>query len=246
MLQYIVLGIIQGITEFLPVSSSGHLVVMQKILGLSSNELALSVILHLGTTLSVAVFFFQDIVKALRNLKLLSLITIVTLITAVIGLSAKDFFESLFSSVYHVGLALIFTGAVLLLTKRFKATKNSLSIKDACVLGFAQALAIIPGVSRSGVTISTLLFRRIDPEVSFKFSFLISIPAVLGAALIEAKKINFAFQGETINFIAGFVFSFLTGILALAILKRILLKARLFYFGYYCFAIAAIILIFLR
>ena len=172
MLKYVLLGIIQGITEFLPVSSSAHLLILQRIMGMGGNEITLSIILHLGTAFALLIFFLKDIIRLLRNLKLLLLIILVTIITGIIGILGKDFFEGLFSSVKLVATALIFTGIILILTKRFMFSKrDNLNIKDAFVLGVTQAIAIIPGISRSGITISTLLFRKIDRELSFKFSF---------------------------------------------------------------------------
>lgn len=247
MLKYMSLGIIQGITEFLPVSSSGHLVIMQRLFGISSNELALSVVLHLGTVLALIIFFSRDIIELLHNIRWLSLITVVTIITGIIGLAGKDFFETLFSSPRLVSIALSLTGIILILTKRVTHIKrNILSIKDAFILGFTQGIAIIPGISRSGITVSTLLFRGIDRETSFKFSFLASIPAILGATLLEAKNINSALRLESMNFLVGFIFSFLTGLLALWLLKMIIKKGRIYYFGYYCIAIAIITLLLIK
>jgi undecaprenyl-diphosphatase len=246
-LKYIILGIVQGITEFFPVSSSAHLVILQKVFGITGEELALSIILHLGTVLALVVFFFKDIMEALRNMALLLLIIIATIITGIIGVTGKDFFEHLFTSTKAVAIALIFTGIILILSKKFSSGKRDiLDIKDASLLGLAQGVAIIPGISRSGVTICTLLFSGIDREASFKFSFLAAIPAIIGATLLEAKKINFAFQGEPKNFILGFIFSFFSGILALRALKIILRKAKLHYFGYYCILIAIITILFIK
>jgi len=247
MLKYITLGVVQGLTEFLPVSSSAHLVIMQRILGITGQELMLSIILHLGTTLALIIFFFKDILKVLRNIKLLSYIIIVTIITGIVGILGKDFFTSLFSAPKLIAIALIFTGIILLLTKKFmQAKRTNLGIKDAFVLGFTQAVAIIPGISRSGITVSTLLFRKIDRETSFRFSFIASIPAVLGAALLEAKDITFTYQADLKNFMIGFLFSLLSGIASLWLLKIILHKAKLYYFGYYCILLAIITLLFIK
>jgi len=247
MLKYIILGIIQGITEFFPVSSSGHLVIAQKFLGVTEQAVVVSVVLHLGTSLALVIFFFKDILNLLRNIRLLSYIIIVTLVTGVIGVSGKGFFERLFNSPRLVAVALIVTGIILILTKKFMKTKRSaLNIKDALTLGITQGFAIIPGISRSGITISTLLFRGIDRETSFRFSFLASIPAVFGAAILEAKDISLACNMDAGNLIIGFIFSLLTGILSLRILKIILGKAKLYYFGYYCIIIAIITLVFIR
>jgi len=246
MFKYIVLGIVQGLTEFFPVSSSGHLVILQRLFGMNSEQLALSLILHLGTTLALIVFFFKDIIRALGDKKTLFLIIIVTMITGVIGISGKDFFEKLFSSPRIVIVAWLFTGLLLIFTKRFKEGQNNIpGTKDALALGFAQGIAVVPGISRSGITISTLLFRGMDKNTSFRFSFLASIPAVLGAALLEARKIT-ACRLEFNKLLVGFIFSFLAGILALWLLRIILNKAKLYYFGYYCIIIAIAALIFIK
>lgn len=246
MLKYIILGIIQGVTEFLPVSSSGHLVIMQKLIGVTEQALAVSIFLHLGTSLALVIFFFKDILNLLRNTRLLSYIIIVTLVTGIIGISGKGFFEKLFNSPRLVAVALIFTGIILILTRKFMEKKRSaLNIKDALILGLTQGFAIIPGISRSGITISTLLFRGLDRETSFRFSFLASIPAVFGAAILEAKDISLTSNMGARNFIIGFIFSLLTGLLSLRIFKIILGKAKLYYFGYYCIIIAVITLLFM-
>ncbi|TBR17134.1 undecaprenyl-diphosphate phosphatase [bacterium] len=246
MINYIILGIVQGLTEFFPVSSSGHLVILEKIFGLAQNGVAISVILHLGTTLALIIFFFRDIVNLLRNKKMFFYIILATVITGVIGVSAKDFFESLFNYPKYVAFALIFTGSVLLFTRRFMhAGPRQLNIRDAIIFGLAQGLAIVPGISRSGITVSTLLFRKAGWEESFRFSFLASIPVILGASLLETRHIQAIGKSEFINLGAGFIFSFITGILTLYLLKEILRKAKFYYFGYYCFAVALITLVFL-
>ena len=246
MFKYIILGIVQGLTEFFPVSSSGHLVILQRFFGMNSGQLVLSVVLHLGTTLALIVFFFKDIIRALGDKKTLFLIIIVTIITGVIGISGKDFFERLFLSSDIVAVGLFITGLMLILTKKFMYGKNQTpGPKDALILGITQGIAIVPGISRSGITISTLLFRGMDKNTSFRFSFLASIPAVLGAALLEARDIV-ACRLEFDKLLVGFIFSFLAGILALWLLRIILNKAKLHYFGYYCIIIAIAALIFIK
>jgi undecaprenyl-diphosphatase len=148
--------------------------------------------------------------------------------------------------VKSVAVALLFTGAILLFTKRFtQAKRDSLGIKDALILGFTQAIAIIPGISRSGITISTLLFRGIDREMSFKFSFLVSIPIILGATLLEVKNIGFALNGNFNGFLVGFIFSLSSGMVSLWLLRQILRKAKFYFFGYYCIIIGIITLLFI-
>jgi len=247
MIKYIILGIVQGLTEFLPVSSSGHLAVLQRIMGLTGHEVAVSVILHLGTLAALFIFFFKDIMATLRDIKKLSLVLIVTLITGLIGISGKGFFESLFSSPKLVALSWIATGIILMFTVRFMNNKrDKVNIKDACILGATQGMAIIPGLSRSGVTISTLLFRGLDKKTSFTFSFLAAIPAVCGAAIMEIKDVDVVLKIEPKNMLVGFIFSLVAGLLALKILRFVLNKAKLYYFAYYCIVIAILTLIFVR
>lgn len=246
MLEYMALGIIQGLTEFFPVSSSAHLVMMQNILKVREPAVAVSVILHLGTVLALIIFFWKDILSLLKDRKTLLYITVVTLITGIIGISGKDFFEKLFEAPKFAATALIFTGILLIFTKKFmSARRSNINIKDAFILGITQAVAIIPGISRSGITISTLLFRGIDRQAAFRFSFLASIPAILGAAALEARQVNHSLSADFKNLSIGFVFSFITGIFALFILRKILQKAKLHYFGYYCIFAAIITLVFL-
>lgn len=247
MLDYIILGIVQGLTEFFPVSSSAHLVIVQHILGMKGEELVISVVLHLGTVISLLLFFFKDILAMLRSVKSIMLILIVTLITGIIAVVGKDLLETLFASTGLVALTLVITGIILILTKGFMLSeRKDMNFKDAFILGLFQAIAIIPGISRSGITISTLLFRKINRETAFKFSFLASIPAVLGAVILEAKDITAACKFNFANLSAGFIISVLTGLFALAVLKLVLRKARLYYFGYYCIAVAILTMLFVK
>jgi undecaprenyl-diphosphatase len=247
MLKFIALGVLQGITEFLPVSSSGHLVIAQRLLGLAGEEVALSVVLHLGTCLALVVFFYRDLLAALRSIKLLSFIAIATIITGIIGVAGKHFFEGLFSSPRLAALALLVTGAILILTRRYMlGQRQDLNAADAAALGLAQAIAIVPGISRSGITISTLLFRGLERQRSFRFSFLVSIPAIFGAAILESRDIGCVVKLDFANFLAGFIFSFLAGLLSLRLLKLVMRRAKLHYFGYYCIAAAIIAFLFIK
>jgi undecaprenyl-diphosphatase len=247
MIKYILLGIVQGLTEFLPVSSSGHLVIVQKLLGMAGEEIALGVILHLGTLVAVVIFFFKDILKLLGDIKSIGLILVVTFITGIIGVLGKDFFEGLFTSPGAVAFSFLITAIILLLTRKFsEGDKDKVGLKDAVIVGFTQAISIVPGISRSGTTISTLLFRKIEREECFRFSFLVSIPVILGAALLEARKVDFAVRNNSVNLSLGFVFSLISGLAALWFLKLIIKKAKFYYFGYYCIIIAVFTLIFIK
>lgn len=247
MIKYIILGVVQGLTEFLPVSSSGHLVIMQKILNIQAHLVATSVVLHLGTLLAIIIFFWKDILSLLRNLRLLSQLCIVVIITGAIGILGKDFFESLFSSAKVVAIAWIFTGLILLATKKFtQLNKDQLQTKDVLILGLAQGLAIIPGISRSGITISTLFFRKVKRQLAFSISFLVSIPIILGAALLESRKIESLAQADIKNLAAGLIFSFIFGLIALLVLRLMIHKAKFYYFGYYCLLMAIVTLLFIK
>ncbi|MFA4988141.1 MAG: undecaprenyl-diphosphate phosphatase [Candidatus Omnitrophota bacterium] len=247
MIEYIFLGIIQGLTEFLPVSSSGHLVILQNLLGVTADKLTVSVVLHLGTLLAVVIFFRKDILGLFRNPRMLGLVLVASAITGIIGISAKDLFERAFCSVRVVGAAWFFTGLILIFAgKASSSGRRTPGAKDACFLGLVQSLAIIPGVSRSGITISALLLRKIDPKEAFTFSFLVSIPLILAAAALEAGKINGLNAGDLGNLTAGFFFSLLTGLAALSFLRMVINKARFHYFGYYCLFVSVLTLIFIR
>jgi undecaprenyl-diphosphatase len=247
MVQYIILGIIQGLTEFLPVSSSAHLIIGQKLLGITDPALLISVVLHLGTVLALIIFFFKYILEALVNPRTLLLILCVTVITGVVGILGKEYFETLFQSTRMAALSLIVTGVILLATAGFNySRRQDIGFLDAIILGFTQAIAIIPGISRSGITISTLIFRRIDRQIAFRFSFLAAIPVILGAGLLELKDLHGAAQLNAGHLAVGFIFSLLSGLFALWMLRFILAKAKFHYFGYYCIVVAVLTLIFLK
>ncbi|MDD5617962.1 MAG: undecaprenyl-diphosphate phosphatase [Candidatus Omnitrophica bacterium] len=271
MLKLILLGIVQGATEFFPVSSSGHLVILQKILGVDQNVVFLDAVLHLGTLFALVIFFSGDIVilfskfiTALydtffrgkifyiwrydEKVRLCVYIIIVTFITGYIGLWGKDFFESQFESVNTVLFSLIFMSFILYATKNSDSGQRYLrhiTIRDAIFLGLVQAIAIIPGISRSGITISLLLFLNMDKESAFKFSFLASIPVILGAFIVKLKDTQGVTQGIPFSYLSsGFISSFVGGLVALYILNFILKRKKGFYkFSYYCFFVAMVILV---
>jgi undecaprenyl-diphosphatase len=249
LIKNIILGIVQGLTEFLPVSSSAHLVIFQEILGIREGQLLLDIILHFGTALVLVVFFWKDILKLAREIKLVGCILIVTVITGVIGIGGKDFFEGLFATPRLVGIALFITGAILLSTRKFmkgERTSSNFNIKDAVFLGLIQGFAIIPGISRSGVTISLMLFLGLRKEDAFRLSFLVSIPAIFGALILELRDLTNLSLAQVGNLSIGFVTAFLTGLVALLILKKLIRKSKFHVFGYYCILIFLLILFFFK
>lgn len=247
MFKYLILGIVQGVTEFLPVSSSGHLVLLENFFGISENQVAITVVLHLGTVFSLLVFFFKDLLGLLKDRKLLGLIVVTTAITAAIGFAGKDYFEKMFSSPKQLAFEFLITAVILIMSKSFmNGKRQAFNLKDSVILGLTQSIAIIPAISRSGITICTLLFRGLSPKESFRISFLGAIPVIFGASLLEAKEINFALQADFRNLIFGFLVSFAVGLISLKLLKQVLKQAKLYYFGYYCIIIALVTLIFVK
>lgn len=255
MIKLIILSIVQGLTEFLPVSSSGHLVLFQEWLRVKEGQLALDVLLHFATLLAVLFYFRKDIIKILSgminrqasDLKLGGFIIVSTLITVLIALMGNDFFESLFVSAKWVSIALMFTALFLVRSKKHLDGERMLSsfqLKDSLMFGLAQGLSIVPGISRSGITISLLLGRKFSREEAFRLSFLASIPAITGAFILKLKEIRSLIELSNIWAMAMvFMLTFVVGYFALVFLKRVIVSRSLAGFGYYCFSLAVVIFI---
>jgi undecaprenyl-diphosphatase len=253
-IKYVFLGLIQGLTEFLPVSSSAHLVIFQDLLQIREHQILLDIVLHLGTLSALLVFLLGDI-KRLLDKKIMLYILLATALTAIVVILGADFFESMFSSVQGLALPLAITGSTLLCTKKFtrpapagagglirqRRSLADLRITDGFWLGIVQGLSVIPGLSRSGLTISALLFRNVEKESAFKFSFLASIPAILGALFLKIEDFSRIDSFEFRYMLFGFVAAFLSGLLALRILLAVIRRSRLHLFGYYCLALALLI-----
>jgi len=239
----IILGAIQGFTEFLPISSSGHLVLVQDLLGIKQPGNDFEITLHIGTLCSILVVFYKDIkdiiltVSSKETQKYILLILIGTLPAVVIGLGLKDFFEQLFDDLIIVGFALIFTGLVLMSSFHFKRNNKEHSIVTSFLIGLAQAVAIIPGISRSGMTISCALLLGMSPNQAAKFSFLLAIPVISGAGLLMAADMETGFNMGLSTSLAGLITSFCIGIISLKWLLGWLEDGKFHYFGLYCFFI---------
>jgi undecaprenyl-diphosphatase len=258
LLQSIFLAVVQGLTEFLPLSSSGHLVFFQSLFGLKEPPIFFDVMLHLGTLLSVVVYFRRDILGIIKGVastlrrkeenregtKLFLWIILASIPTGLMGVFFKDWFESLFSRPKLVGGMLMLTGLILWLTRWAKKEGKPLGRMgwfEAILIGIAQGVAIIPGISRSGATISTGLFSGLDRELSGKFSFLLSIPAILGAMLLEFKEFDPASGLGTA--LIGAAVAFGVGILALTLLITIIKMGKMFNFSYYCCGMGLLMII---
>jgi undecaprenyl-diphosphatase len=258
--QVIILSVLQGIAEFLPISSSGHLVLGQSILGLKTPGVTLEVALHAGTLLSTLAYYRKEITAILKGLLTgcrdsyqLAIQIVVSAIPAVLFyLLCKDRIEGTFENPKVVGIALLFTGCVLLALRWIPVQDKRLSIGRALFIGVAQAIAVLPGVSRSGMTISSARMSGISPEKSAEFSFLASIPLIAGACLkklLEACTETPAPDAWTLSpllLIAGICVSAIVGYFALSALVRILRGRYFWCFGVYCLLAGACTILFTR
>jgi undecaprenyl-diphosphatase len=257
--QAIFLAIVQGITEFLPVSSSGHLVIFQKIFGFKEPPIAFDALVHFGTLFSVLIFFRKDIKKIIKGLfkeirikkkgestHLMILLIIGSLPAVLFGFLLKEKIESIFNSISLLSVSFLITALILFLTGLVKEKEKEIKktkISDSIFIGLFQALAILPGVSRSGSTISGGLFRGIKKEDAFNFSFFLGIIAIFGATILQLPKITNFTSLEATTGIIGFLLSAIFGFLAIKILKPIVIKGKFYYFGIYCLVLGILCLI---
>lgn len=263
----IILGIIQGLTEFLPVSSSGHIEIGKALFNADFEEdnLTFTIIVHIATVLSTIVVFRKDILSIFKSLLAFpskntlpqlekakveedlkfSLYILISMIPVfVVGMFFKDFVEQFFDGrLPFVGMMLLITGSLLLSTSLIKDNRENLSPLKSFLIGIAQAIAVMPGISRSGATIATGLLLKVDKSKMARFSFLMVIPPILGMLLLDVKKMMSAEGGyttEPIVLIAAFIAAFLTGLLACTWMIEIVKKGKIQYFAYYCFVVGLI------
>lgn len=256
LIQSIFLGILQGITEFLPISSSGHLVLAQKFFNFQTPPILFDALIHLGTTIAVIIYFWKDLLNILLNLKnkenqkLILFIIIGTIPVVIVGLLLQDSIERIFNSFFMVGISFLITAAILSATIFVKnPSKNieKMNWRDALFIGFFQAVAILPGVSRSGSTISSAIFRKIDRQAAFKFSFFIAIPAVLGAVILQIVDLKNQQNGnDSLICFVGVVAAIFSGLLALKFLNKVLLGKKFYLFAIYCAILGIVVLLFFR
>ncbi|MDP6878429.1 MAG: undecaprenyl-diphosphate phosphatase [Candidatus Marinimicrobia bacterium] len=241
-LDTLILSILQGLTEFLPISSSGHLVIGQKLLDINLPGNAFEVVLHIGTLLSVLTVFRVEIKTLFFNLNdpsnryYISAIAFGTIPALLFGLLLKDYISLIFDNIRFVSLSLVFTGIMLIASKFIIKRNMQLTLSIAMVIGLAQAVAIIPGISRSGATICMGILLGLSASEAARFSFLLSIPVIIGAALLTAMNIETIPFGLDIVFL-GILFSYLVGWVSLKWLLNILNSGKLYWFGVYCLII---------
>jgi undecaprenyl-diphosphatase len=258
----LILGIVQGLTEFLPVSSSGHLEISKFLLGdnsLPKDSLLMTVVVHGATALSTILVFRKDVWEIIRGLfqfkwnesSIFSLKIVISMIPAAfIGLYFNDAIENLFGGqLLLVGGMLILTAILLLFADRAKTTEKSVSYFDAVIIGIAQAIAILPGISRSGATISTSVLLKIDRRRAARFSFLMVVPLILGKMAQDLFSGEISYEPSVLfPLIVGFISAFITGIIACSWMIKLVKSAKLYYFAIYCaivgFAVIAYLLFF--
>jgi len=280
----IFMGIVQGLTEFLPVSSSGHLAISRQILGLNFDNLLFEVLLHIGTLIAIVAVYYKDVIRLIlggisivgrffqylyiglvsncllnKNKKVpqiinsnankfVMLIIVASIPTAIIGLTLEKKIVQSFDILLVPGICLIVTGLLLCLTNRLKLgvkQEGKASYLDAVIIGTFQGFAAFPGISRSGSTIVASLLRGFDKEFSVKFSFLMSLPAVLGAMLLQLKDIPLKTMSTIITapYLMGMISSAVVGYICIKFLIKLIQNSKLHYFAYYCFAVGTIVIL---
>ncbi len=251
--QAILLAVVQGLTEFLPVSSSGHLVIFQKLLAFPEPPVLFDILVHVGTLGAILIYFRRELKQVLNGLvskereswHILIMVVVGTIPAVVVGLVMQNYLAQIFNSLRLVGISLLITGGLLLVSRQFKSLNRRFSqVKwlDALFVGIFQALAILPGISRSGATIVSGLWRKFDRETAFQFSFYLAIPAILGALVLQIPDLIYSPCCYLEQGILGMLIAGLIGYGALMILEKVLLSAKLWLFGFYCLVLGIIIL----
>jgi len=251
-LQAIILGIVQGITEFLPISSSGHLIVLQRVFGMEEPALTFDVVVHVGTLLAIVAVFWTDIVAIIKNpfSKMTGLLIVGTIPAVIAGFFLRNVIETHFRTGIWLAAAFTMTGVLLMLADRYTTghkEERDITWFDALFIGCCQALALPPGISRSGTTITGSLTRGLKRETAARFSFLLAIIAITGAGTLEV--IDIVQDGARIEAIGimplifGFLAAALVGYLCIRLLLKLIKACKLRYFSFYLWGLAALILV---
>lgn len=245
LIQAIILSIIQGITEWFPISSSGHLALVQNYFGFQN--LSFGVFLHLASIFAITIIFWKDIFRLLNlknkeNLKYIFYILISIIPAGIIGYLFKKQIEGFFSSMLYLGIFFIISGILVYSTKFSMERKNKIDFFDSIFIGIFQAIAILPGISRSGATISSSLFRGLKKEEAVKFSFLIAIPVILGASILELEDLSVSGISYEL-LITSFFITFIVSFFTIKILMKIINKEKFYLFGIYNFVLGVLVLI---
>lgn len=261
-LDALILGIVQGLTEFIPVSSSAHLVIMPKLLQIDKPKLVFDVMLHFGTLLALILIYRRKIFKLINGFvelvlkrefkdiqndtdkRLVFLIILTSIPTGLIGIFFKDYVEVMFKSVLSVGFFLLGTGFILALGQHRLGGKKeilNITIIDALFIGVAQGLAVAPGISRSGITIVAGLYRGLNRDLAANYAFLVSIPVISAATVLEAKDLWSEMMGLHLILI-GILSAFISGYVAIKVLLKIVKRGKLSIFAWYCWILGLIVI----
>ncbi|MDR3062660.1 MAG: undecaprenyl-diphosphatase UppP [Methanobrevibacter sp.] len=268
--QAIIIGIVQGLTEFLPISSSAHLIFIQSLLGVQEAGISFDILLHLGTLFAVVVYYFKDIIAMIKAFflsiadifkgkfveefknndykKLAWLVIIGTIPAGLVGYLFNSQIESAFDGLYIPSFFLLITGILLYTSQRINTGNKNIKesgLKETVLVGISQAFALIPGLSRSGTTISTGLFLGLDKEFAAKFSFLLAIPTILGAVILQIDEIGAGLDSNLLAYLIGFLAALISGYLAISVLLKLIKEKSLDIFVYYCWIVGVVILGFL-
>lgn len=256
--QAIILGFIQGITEWLPISSTGHLRITEAFFGLKL-PLFFDFTLHIGTLIVVLLFFRKDLRTSLmallrkdfksENLNVFALLLVGSTPTAVIGIGLTIVEEAHFSNVLLIAGAFAVSGIVLYLSKNKTEGKKEITFIEALAIGTAQGIALVPGLTRSGLTIATALFLGVKQEKAFKFSFFLSVPAVIGALALTLYEQNMTLTFPGVGFqeiLLGIGLSLAVGYFSLGLLRKLLFAKKFYLFAFYCWSVAIVVLLLSR
>ncbi len=250
LLESMILGLVQGCAEFLPISSSGHLVLLERLFGLAtSHSVTVTVVLHGATLLAVAVYFRRELMKAARDVNMLALLVVGTVPAAVVGVSLEDRVESLFSAPLYVGLGFLWTGIVLAVVwmrerRGGNPERTEISWRVALLVGCAQAVAVVPGVSRSGMTIAASLLCGVALREAVVFSFLLSVPVIAGGVVLKLPDVVRLGSREGILVLAcGFIVAAISGTAAVAVVARAVISRRFGWFAPYCLVLGMAVVV---
>jgi undecaprenyl-diphosphatase len=264
LIQYLVLGIVQGVTEPIPISSSGHVVIFQELFGIVAEGLSFAILVNFGSLIAVMVIYRKDIMRLIYNgllylikreesakedFQFIIFLVIATVPTGILGLLFEDVVSSNLSGVTTVGVTLLITGIALWIIRNLRGRKHDgdLTIKDAVIVGLAQSVALIPGVSRSGATIVAAMLLGMKQETALRFSFLLYIPVSLGITVLSVSDIinDPNFDTLMIPYAIAFLASIIASFFALKWFINIMKRGNLKYFAYYCFIVGFLVILFL-
>lgn len=256
LLKFILLGFVQGFTEPLPISSSGHIVIFRDLLGIHTTGLSFEIIVHFGSLIAIIIVYWKDIVTLIRegtkyifereekyasSFRMIVYLLIATFITGIIGLFVEDFVSDELSTPFYAGIALLVTGVFVWVIRNLEGHKSDeeITLKDTIIIGLAQACALIPGISRSGATVVAAMLLGLKRETSLRFSFLLAIPVILGVNILSITDIaqDHLLHVNLIPYIVAFIVSLLATYFALKWFINVMARGKLIIFSIYCFIV---------